>query len=80
MPRPEDFATLRLVRKELARKPIDTSLMQIYVMHGIVYFRGQVKATRGHQIDLKTEMEKIGTILRTKQEIRDVVIDVIYRT
>lgn len=80
MARPEDVATMRLVRKELARRPIDISRMQIYVMHRIVYFRGQAKAARGHELDLKAEFEIIAKILRTKPEIRDVVLDLIYRT
>lgn len=70
---------LRLVRKEMARRAIDFSYAQIYVMHGVVYFRGQVKAMRGHNLDLREEMEKMGKVLRTKQDIRDVVLDLIYR-
>jgi len=30
--------------------------------------------------DLKAEVEKIAKILRTKAEIKDVIIDVIYRS
>jgi hypothetical protein len=50
-------------------------------MHGICYVRGSVRALRNANIpDLKSEMEKIAKILKTKQEIKDVIMDCIYRT
>lgn len=51
------------------------------VMHGTCYIRGSIRAMRSANIpDLHSEMEKIAKILRTKQEIKDVVLDCIYRT
>jgi len=79
MPRPEDIEAMRLVRKELARRPIDLTLAQIFISHGIVRVGGQVRAMRGHEMDLKAELELIAKILRTKPGIRDVVIDAILR-
>ncbi|MBA3725108.1 MAG: hypothetical protein H0W86_01335 [Armatimonadetes bacterium] len=79
MPRPEDIEAMRTVRKELARRPIDTSMMNIGLNHGIVKFGGQVKAMRGHALDLKVEVELVAKVLRTRPGIRDVVIDCIFR-
>jgi hypothetical protein len=55
------------------------TLAQVHFSHGIVRIGGQVKAMRGHEMDLKAELELIAKILRTKPGIRDVVIDAIIR-
>jgi hypothetical protein len=62
-----------LVRRELARRPIDCSMVEIHVTHGIVYLRGVVRAVRGHDIDLQQEISILTTVLRQKQGIRDVI-------
>lgn len=80
MARPEDAEGMRTVRKEFARRPIDISLMNIHYSHGIVRLGGQVKAVRGHDIDLKAELETIAKALRTKPNVRDVVIECIFRS
>jgi hypothetical protein len=80
MPRPEDSEHTKLVWRTISRKPIDTSLMTVLVMHGVVYLRGQVRAMRGHDIDIRSEMEMVARILKQKPGIRDVVIDVTFRT
>jgi osmotically-inducible protein OsmY len=62
-----------LVRRELSRRPIDCSMVEIHVTHGIVYLRGVVRAVRGHDIDLQHEISILTTVLRQKQGIRDVI-------
>jgi hypothetical protein len=62
-----------LVRREMARRPIDTSMVEVHVSHGIVYLRGTVRAVRGHDIDLQQEITILQTILKQKSGIRDVV-------
>ena len=53
----------------------------VRVSHGVVYVRGTVKAIRGSSvIDVRSEMEIIARILRTKPEVKDVVLDCMYRT
>lgn len=79
MPRREDLEVSRLVRKELARRPIDTQLVNVQIYHGVVYLRGTVRAMRGHAMDLRQEMELISRILKQKPGIRDVVLDLTYR-
>ena len=79
MPRPEDMEGAKIVRKELARRPIDTSLLMITVSHGVVRIGGQVRAMRGHEMDIRSEMELIAKMLRQRQGIRDVVLECIMR-
>jgi hypothetical protein len=80
MPRPEDIEMMRTVRREVARRPIDTSLMTIYISHGIVYLRGQVRAMRGHELDLPEELKLMAKVMKQRPGIRDVVIEVTYRS
>jgi hypothetical protein len=62
-----------LVRREMARRPLDTSMVDVYVTHGVVYLRGTVRPLRGHDIDLKEEVQHLMTVLKQKQGIRDVI-------
>lgn len=74
-----DAEVRRMVLREVSKRHVDTSLMDVMVMHGVVYMRGTVRGIRGHSFDLKAEMELIRRILRQKQGVRDVVLDVICR-
>ena len=77
----DDVRGTKTARSELGRRGIDTTLCDVRVMHGVCYIRGSLRADRSANIpDLRTEMEKIAKILRTKAEIKDVVIDAIFRT
>ncbi|MGI8970176.1 MAG: hypothetical protein ACR2HB_05650 [Dehalococcoidia bacterium] len=62
-----------LVRREMARRPLDCSMVEFYVTHGVVYLRGTVRAVRGHDIDVKQEVTHLTTVLKQKSGIRDVV-------
>lgn len=69
----------RMVLKEITKRHIDTTLMDVHCVHGVVYLRGTVRKIRGHDIDLKQEVEIIRRILRQKPGIRDVVSELVYR-
>ena len=56
------------------------TLADIRVTHGVVYIRGTIRAIRGSNIrDIRSEMEIVGRVLRQKPEVRDVVLDCMYR-
>lgn len=76
---PKDVELTKLVRREFNRRHLDTTLTDIRVSHGIVYIRGTLKGMRGGG-DPKHEIEIISRSLRTRQEVRDVVVDCIIRT
>jgi osmotically-inducible protein OsmY len=65
--------TQLLIRREFARRPVDTTSVDVYVSHGVVYLRGTVRAMRGHNIDLQQEVSILLTVLKQKSGIRDVV-------
>lgn len=72
----EDALMTRMVQREIGRRSIDISKLSVRATHGVVYLRGQVKTIRGHDLDLKKELEVIYRILRSKPGIRDVIMDV----
>jgi len=72
----EDASMTRLVQREIGRRYIDITRLDIKAMHGIVYVRGSIGKLRGHDVDLKHELEVIGRILRGKAGIREVIMDV----
>jgi len=77
----DDVRGTKYARSEFGRRGVDLTQADLRVMHGICYVRGSVRALRSSNItDLRAEMEKIAKVLRTKQEIKDVVLDCIYRT
>lgn len=69
-----DSQMARDIMREFGRHPVDTSYLDVQVMHGVVYLRGRVDRVRGfyESIDLNKEFQKIVTILRQKPGIRDV--------
>lgn len=72
----EDAMMTRMVQREIGRRYIDASRLDVKAFHGVVYLRGQIKGLRGHNVDLKVELETINRILRGRPGIRDVVMDV----
>lgn len=78
--RPEDVRGTKMARAEFSRRGVDLSTADIRCMHGNVYVRGTVsRMATANYPDLKAECELIAKVLRTKAEIRDVVLEVMYR-
>ncbi len=72
-----DFRGQRIARAEFASRGIDISRADLYVMHGILYMRGEIKLMPKSQIlDINSEMSIITKVLRQRPEIRDLVLDV----
>lgn len=72
-----DFRGQRIARTEFARRGVDISRADLYVMHGILYLRGEVKPMPNSNIaDMTVEMGLITRILRQRPEIRDIVLEV----
>ena len=72
-----DFRGQRIARTEFARRGVDISRADVYVMHGILYMRGEIKPMPKSMIlDMNSEIGIITKILRQRPEIRDIVLDV----
>jgi len=50
------------------------------VTHGICYIRGSVGVIKGGPQDVKSELEIIAKVLRTRPNINDVIIDCTMRS
>ncbi len=78
---PKDIEATRIARREFVKHRVDVNLADLRVSHGVVYLRGIVRAERGAPYtSLQAECEKIARIIRQKANVRDVVLDVTYRT
>lgn len=69
----EDAEMTRMVRREISRRYVDTTYVDIRVMHGVCYLRGHIKPLKGHDNDLTEEHEIILRIIRQRPGIREVV-------
>ena len=77
---PRDVAATKMCRREFTRKGVDVSAADIRVMHGVCYLKGQIKMIMGEgKIDLKEQVQLVARILRSKQGINDVIVDVNYK-
>lgn len=75
----EDSSMTRLVQREVGRRYIDATRLDVKAIHGVIYLRGSIAKLRGHDVDLRKELEVIHRVLRGKSGIRDVIIDVTFR-
>jgi hypothetical protein len=58
-----DNEIFRRVRKELTRRPVDCSRVQVSVSYGVIFLAGEIRPTRGLGGTLKQEYETIRSIL-----------------
>jgi len=75
-----DSAMSREVLREIGKRPVDVSNLDVHVMHGVVYLRGRIEKLRGYyeDLDLHEELTMILRVLKQKQGIRDVVCEVAF--
>lgn len=72
----DDAQMTRMVQREIARRYVDTTRLDVRAMHGVVYLKGTIKALRGHELNLEHEFEVMQRVIRSKPGIRDVIADV----
>lgn len=72
-----DAEQTRMVHRELNRRSIDASRLDVRVIHGVVYMRGTMGRLRTHpEVDLERESDIIRKILRQKPGIREIIWEV----
>lgn len=73
-----DSALTRDVLRDIAKRPIDISELDVHAMHGVIYLRGRISNLRGdyESIDLHKELETIMKMLRVKMGVREVINEV----
>jgi len=66
-----------MVQRELNRRYIDTTQVDVRVIHGVVYLRGIIRTLRTHpEVDLERESDIIRKIIRQKTGIREIIWEV----
>ena len=73
-----DSAMTRDVMREIARRPVDVSGLEVHVNNGVAYLKGNLDKLRGYyeDLDLHEELNSIIKALRVKSGIRDVICEV----
>lgn len=73
-----DSAMTRDVLRDISKRPVDISNLNVHVSHGVVYLRGRIEKIRGYyeDLDLEQELHIILKLLRQKSGIRDVTCEV----
>ncbi len=73
-----DAYLTRMIQREISRRYVDSSRMDIYCTHGVAYMRGVMSKLQTHpEVDLSQEAETIKKTLRQRMGIRDVIWEVI---
>ena len=68
-----DALLTRRVRSEFIRRELDTSRLEVKVIHGVAYLGGELRPTRSRPIpDLKKEMEILENIVAAIGGIRGI--------
>jgi hypothetical protein len=73
-----DSAMTRDVLRDISRRSVDISELEVHVMHGVVYLKGRISNMRGENegLDLHKELEIIMRMLRIKSGVREIVNEV----
>lgn len=72
-----DAEQTRMVQRELNRRYVDSTQVDVRVIHGVVYMRGIMRRLRTHpEVDLERESDVIRKILRQKPGIREIIWEV----
>ncbi len=73
----EDAEIIRTIRRELSRRPLDPSRVDIQVVNGRVTLAGIITTLRDKpDINLQQEMEMLQKLLMRERMIKDVSINV----
>lgn len=68
-----DARLTRRVRSEIIRRELDSSRVEVRVIHGVAYLGGELRPTRARRIlDPKKEMEIIETVILGLTGIRGI--------
>lgn len=70
-----DVETVRAVRRELSRHPIDVSEITVSANHGVVHLNGRVRPVRGHEEEFVETVNNVPKLLRQRNGIRDVIME-----
>ncbi len=71
----EDIEMVRMVRREMARRCLDTGEVQVSAMKGIIHLTGRVRPLKGHEPEFEEEIHALYRILKQRPGIREVCME-----
>ena len=72
-----DAAIIRNIRRELSKRPVEGTRIDIQVVNGRVTLAGQVQHLRDKpDVDLKNEMDHIQKLVMRDREVKEVFVNV----
>lgn len=77
---PKDVEATKILRREFNKRQLDLTLADLRVSHGVAYIRGTIRLMRGASGDVESVVSAIVRSLRSRPEIRDVIVEAIFRS
>jgi len=71
----EDVEMVRAVRREMARRCLDTGETHVCCMRGVVHLTGRVRPLRGHEEEFEEEINTLYRVLKQRPGVRDVCLE-----
>jgi len=71
----EDLEMVRSVRREMARRLLDTAETQVSASRGVVHLAGKVRPVKGHEEAFEQEIHMLYRIIKQRPGVRDVCLD-----
>lgn len=71
----EDIEMVRYVRREMARRCLDTGQVTVSAMRGVIHLHGTVRPLRGHEGEFEEEINVLHRVLKQRAGVRDVVME-----
>ena len=73
-----DSALTREVFRDISKRPVDTSGLEVHAMHGVVHLSGRLDKLRGYygDLDIHEELNIILKLLKQKPGVREVICEV----
>jgi len=71
-----DTRLRRNLLRELTKRPIELTLLDVKVVAAIAYLTGEIKPIRGYELNVRKEREEIEEIVRSFPGVRGVVNEI----
>ncbi len=76
---PKDIEATKILRRELIKHYIDSTMADVRVAHGVATIRGPLSMMPGGTGSCRESVEKVAHHIRGLGNIREVILDVTYR-
>ena len=71
----EDVEMVRAVRREMARRCLDTGETQVTAIRGVIHLTGRVRPLKGHENEFEEEINTLHRVLKQRPGVRDVLFE-----